>query len=261
MSAEVRVRNLVFDIHGVLLGRTEPAGRMAAGPVLDKLRGRGYRIRFVTNTSSTSPEALAKSLVAEGIDATPDEVFTAATTVGTYLGAGTVRRNLFVVGSDQLRTEITRIASDTVRLCGPAEADVVVVTRDPDLTEETLDLLRGNRTAQLIATCRDGRFASGAGLAQGPGPTVERVERALGRTAQILGKPNQYVLRAVMRLTPQDIAETVVIGDSIEQDVMLARSAGARWFLLAEPETAAPPSGTGTGQLINALDEMLELLP
>jgi arabinose operon protein AraL len=264
LTAPPRVRNLVFDIHGVLLGRTEPPGHLPAAAVLARLRDRGYRIRFITNTSSVARATMANALMDAGIAATPSDVFTAATTVGTYLRTSPMPRRLFVIGSDELRREITRVGGDAVQWCGPDEADTVVVSRDPGLDRATLDLLRANGNVRLVATCRDARFPNGGRLEQGPGPTVERVEQALGKTAHVLGKPNHYVLSEVMGLTPQDIAETLVIGDSVEQDVMLARNAGARWLLLAGPATAAePPPACDPrcpGRLINALDEMLELL-
>lgn len=263
-AALPRVRNLVFDIHGVLLGRTEPPGHLPAGAVLDALRGRGHRISFVTNTSSVPRATMANALVDAGIAATPSEVFTAATTVSTYLKTGSpVPLRVFVIGSAELRREITDIAGDAVRWSGPGEADVVVVSRAPDLDEATVQELRGNSAVQLVATCRDARFADGGRLVQGPGPTVERVEQALGKTAHVLGKPNHYVLTDVMGLSRQDIAETLVIGDSIEQDVMLARNAGARWVLLAGPATeAGPPPADDPWCLgpVKALDDLLELV-
>lgn len=253
------VRTLVFDVHGVLLGRTEPAGHLGPDAVLARLRDRGHRIRFVTNSSSVSRAAMAGALADAGIAAAPSEVYTTATTVGTYLKAGPAPRDVFVIGSDQLRAEITRVAGDAVRWAGPDEADTVVVSRSPDLDESTLDALRGNTAVRLVATCRDARFSDGGRMVAGPGPTVERVERALGKTATVLGKPNHYVLSDVMRLTARDLADTVVIGDSVEQDVKLARNAGTGWLLLADPATTAEPPPDGPpGRLINALDEMLE---
>jgi arabinose operon protein AraL len=258
-----RVRNLVFDIHGVLLGRTEPPGHRPASAVLAALGERGHRIRFVTNGSSVPRAAVAAALTEAGVAATPSDVFTAGTTVGTYLAAGPAPQRVFVIGSDELRKEITRVAGNAVEWSGPADADVVVVSRAPDLDETTLDQLRGNSAVRLVATCRDVRFADGDRLVAGPGPTVERVEHALGKTAHVLGKPNHYVLTEVMGLRPQDIAETLVIGDSVEQDVMLARNAGARWVLLAGPATeAAPPPADDPLCLgpVTALDDLLELV-
>ena len=241
--------NLVFDIHGVLLGRTEPPGHLPAGAVLATLRDLGHRIRFVTNGSSVPRAAMAGALEDAGIAAEPSDVFTTATTVCTYLKANALSR-VFVIGSDVLRKEVEHVAE----LCGPEEAEVVVVSRDPNLDHAALDAVRED--VHLLATCRDARFADGDRLVPGPGPTVERVEQALGMTALVLGKPNPYVLTAVMGLSPRDIAETVVIGDSVDQDVQLARNAGARSLLLTGTTS---PDSTSPGS-IKALDEMLEVL-
>ena len=66
-----RYRYLVFDIHGILLGRTEPAGHLPAVAVMSRLRAAGYGIRFLTNTSSVSRTIMAAALEDVGIAADP----------------------------------------------------------------------------------------------------------------------------------------------------------------------------------------------
>jgi arabinose operon protein AraL len=259
-----RYRYLVFDIHGVLLGRTEPAGHLSAVAVMSRLRAAGYGIRFLTNTSSVSRTNMAAVLEDVGIAADPSEVFTAATTVAHYLRHVESPQRLFVIGSDELRQEITRVSGTAIFWSGPDEADVAVVSRDPSLGQAILEPLCRNEGVRLIATCRDSRFPNGDGLDIGPGPTVELVERTLGKTAKVLGKPNHYVLTAVMGLTPKELAATLVIGDSPDQDIALANRAGASSVLLSTPGSAVSRetdnSAPRPDRVIATLDELLEFL-
>ncbi|UUZ54253.1 HAD hydrolase-like protein [Massilia sp. H-1] len=102
---------------------------------------------------------------------------------------------------------------------------MVVVSRARLLDRDTLDQLACNRGVRLLATCRDARFPNGERVDIGPGPTVELVESALGRAAHVLGKPNPYALTAVMGIPRGELAATLIIGDSLHQDIALANNA------------------------------------
>lgn len=260
-------RHLVFDIHGVLLGRSEPAGHLPPGTVLARLRDSGYAIRFLTNASSVSRQKMAAMLEYAGIEADSSEVFTAATTVAHYLRHGDAPQRLFSIGSDELRDEITRTAGAAIRWVGPAEANVVVVSRAPALDQDTLELLGGNAGIRLIATCRDSHFPNGNRIDIGPGPTVHLVEHLLGQVAYVLGKPNPYVLTAVMGIAPGEMAATLVIGDSLGQDIALANNAGAGSVLMvtsdARPAVAAREAQASLprpDRRMRAIDELLYFL-
>lgn len=265
-----RFRHLVFDIHGVLLGRFEPAGHLPPGAVMARLRAAGYGIRFLTNASSVSRGKMAAILEDAGIEADSSEVFTAATTVAHYLRHGDTPRRLFAIGSDELRDEITRTGGNAIRWVGPDEAEVVVVSRDPTLDRTTLDLLGRNGGIHLIATCRDSRFPNGERIDIGPGPTVELVEHTLGQVAHVLGKPNQYVLTTVMGIASGEMAATLVIGDSLDQDIALANNVGAGSVLLLPPNagrsaaaacaTQADGAFPRPDRVIRAIDELLDFL-
>lgn len=271
---------VIFDIHGVLLGRTEPPGHRPAGEIVDGLRRAGYPVRFLTNGSSNPRAALCAQLAQAGIEAEAAEVFTAAHSAAHYLrrrgDAGEVRR-VWVIGSPALREEIRCGCGRAVEWAAvPEEADTVVVSRDPSLTDDLLARLANVASLDLIATCRDRQFPAGAGLETGPGPTVVRVEQALRRSAHVVGKPNPYVLTQVMGLGAELLPYTVVVGDSPEQDIALARRAGARSVLLAGPGPGSSPSAGAApardpapvasdpsheaDHTIRALDQLMSLL-
>lgn len=170
-----------------------------------------------------------------------------------------------MIGSPGLREEIARSCGPAVAWADPEDADTLVVSRDPNLSDDLLARLARTRDLRLIATCRDLAFPSGTALEPGPGQTLARVERVLGRTALVAGKPNPEVLTAVMGIPAAELADTLVVGDSPEQDIALGRQAGARTVLIAPPPGSPPhPDGRAGGvaadHVIHALDELLELL-
>ncbi|AXE30526.1 hypothetical protein DK842_11820 [Chromobacterium phragmitis] len=247
---------LIFDLHGVLLGRREPAGHLAAGEVLRLLRAAGHPVRFLTNSSSVGRPQVVKLLADAGIAAEAEEIYTAAMTVAHYLRRCGRRRRLFVVGSDALRAELDAGCGEWLEWARPEEADTVVASRDPGLDQDTLERLARSRLPQLIATCRDRSFPDGDAHQAGPGVTVARVEQALETRALVLGKPNPYVLSSLMSL-PGHASDCVVIGDSLQQDVALARNAGARAVLVGD---GGGEDGPSPDYRVDALDQLLHLL-
>ena len=252
---------LVFDIHGVLLGRREPAGHRPAGEVLARLRSAGYTMAFVTNGSSVTQEQLAAKLQAAGVQAEPDQIVTAAMVMAERVARLPGPRRLFAIGSDALREQVSRRLQSRAHWVAPEEADTVLVSRDPALCEDTLERLRRARAPLLLATCRDARFPSESCIDIGPGPTVDRVEAALGLPVQVVGKPDPFVLTQVLGIAPAQLRHTVVVGDSPEQDVALARRARARSVLLMAPGAKVPTGPeTRPDHAITALDALWSVL-
>jgi len=232
-----RYKYFVIDIHGVLIGRDRAPSDISAGEVVMKLRKTGSAIRFLTNSSSVSRAAVVEQLLCAGVAAHNEEVFTTAITTGFYLRGTGVKHRLYVIGSPNLRLEIANICGTQIEWVDPEEAATVIVSRDPRLTEETLGRLGKTPEVFLIATCRDPHFPTRNGVAVGSGPTVERVERALGKTAFVIGKPNPYVLTAVMGIPAEDLGATLVVGDSLAQDVALGRNSGCDTALITTAGT------------------------
>ena len=256
---------LIFDIHGVLIGRREPAGHRSPGAVVAALRRAGHPLRFLTNSSSVSRWMLVEQLAAAGVHAEAGEIFTAAGTVAHYLRSRAEPCRLFLIGSDGLRAEIEHSCGARVAWAAPEQADTVVISRDPSLDKKLLDRLAQASRPRLIATCRDRHFPNGVEVATGPGSTVRYVEQALGRNAWVIGKPNTYVLTEVMGLSAEQLANTIVIGDSLEQDVALCETIGARAVLVVNDPIPAGTESRGTSARhphhpIRALDQLFSIL-
>lgn len=261
MTAAAAARpHIILDVHGVILGLDVEA-EACARETIGYLRAAGFPLRFLTNSSSVSRSKLVRDLASAGIVADEAEVFTSATTVATFLRSKARSLGLYVVGSPSLREEIQRVCGELIDWSSPEDADVIVVSRAPWLDEHLLKRLAANEHAIILATCRDGYFADGSGTHVGPGRTVTLVERAAERTAVVVGKPNPYVLTDVMNLNEQEIRRCLVVGDSIAQDVMLARNAQARSvFLSPSSDAPADASDAQPDFTIRRLNELLTVI-
>ena len=65
----------------------------------------------------------------------------------------------------------------------------------------------------LIAVHKARYYKRSDGLALGPGPFIEALEYASGRTADIVGKPEPSFFQSALDLLGASAEETVMIGD------------------------------------------------
>lgn len=101
--------------------------------------------------------------------------------------------------------------------------DYLVVGLDRELSYTRL--LRAQQAvlhgATLIATNRDGQYPVENGrVTPGAGSIVAAVEAATDRKAVSIGKPEPLGLETVMRLAEATPAETVMIGDRLDTDIL-----------------------------------------
>ncbi|WP_170175662.1 HAD hydrolase-like protein [Propionibacterium australiense] len=245
-------KHAIVDVHGVLLGRqhydASPPGDLISG-----LREAGYSVHIVTNSSSITAVDLASELVANGVPVCASDVVTMAMVAAHRLSSIGVSE-VAVIGSDVLRAELERLVPD-LKIVEVGESEVLLVTRDPALTEGTLDRIRRLPPRRIFATCKDAIFADASGIHAGPGATVRRVELAAGREAILVGKPDPYMITEYLGLRGDDLDTAVVIGDSLTEDAELAERAGCRALIIGTPEVTSC-------DLLNVarLDQALDIL-
>ncbi|CAM2962228.1 HAD hydrolase-like protein [Propionibacterium acidifaciens] len=229
-------RHAVVDVHGVLLGR-QRYDASSPGDFIVGLRDAGYLVHIITNSSSVTAADLTSELLAHGVKVCMSEVITMAM-VAAYRLSSLGVDEVAVIGSDVLRAELERLVCG-LRVTEVGASEVLLVTRDPDLTEETLDCVRRRPPRLIFATCRDTAFADASGVHAGPGITVHQVELAADREATLVGKPDPYVITEYLGLRGNELDTAVVIGDSLTQDAELAKRAGCRVLITGTPGTAS----------------------
>jgi 4-nitrophenyl phosphatase len=148
--------------------------------------------------------------------------------------------------------------------------DVVVAGLDTDVTYGRLacasEAIRGG--ARFIATNRDPNYPHEKGMMPGAGSIVAAVETASGVVPVSLGKPGPLLLQVAAHAVGDDVADAVMIGDSLHSDIAAAHAVGARSVLMLtgisrrEQAEALPPSERPTAiaadaaELATALDRL-----
>ena len=233
------IKALLLDLDGVVyLGpRLIPGVKNA----LRTLAKRGIRLLYVTNNSTLTRAGFASKLRALGLPAPDPSVMNAA-----FAAAALIRRRhgknarVVVVGEHGLPQELrsaglrpyetrTRAAWERWRM-NAGRISAVVTSFDRTLTYwklcAALDAL--NAGAELVAANMDPTWPSEQGIMPGTGSLVSLLAFASGKTPIIAGKPDPAMFRMLLKAHRLSPAETLVIGDRLDVDIVAGKRLGAR---------------------------------
>ena len=239
---------LLVDLDGVVYRGAEPVPGVAA--VLAARAAAGDDVVYVTNNSMWYRTEYVTRLSSMGAPVAPDRVISSARATALYLRdlQPPVKR-ILVVGGSGLVHEISDVGIEVVFSGDAAErwqangrdpgaavgpVDCVVVGLDMEFTYARLacasDAIRAG--ARFVATNRDPAYPHEKGVIPGSGSIVAAVEAASGCVPVSIGKPERLLLEVAAHAVGANVADAVMIGDSVVTDVPAARAVGARSVLM-----------------------------
>lgn len=182
------------------------------------LRERAIPFVFLTNNSQRTRRDVVRRLQRMGIDVEPEHVFTCAMATARYLARQKPGGTAFVIGEGGLLTALHNNGFAIV----DKDPDYVVVgegrTLNFEMVEAALGMLLGG--AKLIATNPDPNCPTQDGLRPGCGAIVAMLEAASGLKAFSVGKPSPVMLRGARKELGLSTDQTIVIGDTMETDIL-----------------------------------------
>src|SRR5881397_3037165 len=184
-----------------------------------ELREAGVPFLFLTNNSQRTRRDVATKLQRMGIDADESHVFTCAMATARFLARQKPGGTAYVIGEGGLLTALHRNGYSVV----DRDPDYVVVgegrTLNFEMVEKALGMILGG--AKLVATNLDPNCPTETGGTRpGCGAIVAMLEAAAGVKAFSVGKPSPVMLRAARKELGLSTDQTVVIGDTMETDVL-----------------------------------------
>jgi glycerol-1-phosphatase len=217
--------HVLLDLDGCVWVGDEPTP--GAVEAIAALRQAAKRVAFITNNSRQSGEDFVRKLWSLGIQASLEEVVTAAGAIQHVLAERFESGSAVVLGTAALQRHVIDAGLRIVNGTDFAtRAGVVVVGLDDalryaDLRDATLAIHGG---ATLLAANRDPTMPMPEGPWPGTGAIVAAIETATGATAEIVGKPEPQLFRTALdRLGP---GRTLMIGDRVATDLAGAAAAG-----------------------------------
>ena len=243
----------MFDLDGVVYLGDEVVA--AAPGALERVRGLGVKVAFVTNNSYRPPDLVAEKLNRLGVKATDGEVLTSAQAAVRLLGGrdGLEGVRVLVVGGPGLRQALEAAGARLVDGSEWREAEVVAVGFDPELTysrvrDATLAIRAG---ARFVGSNPDTTLPTPEGLWPGAGATLALLRASTGVRPEVAGKPERALLEtAAAAIGP---GPYLMVGDRADTDLDGAHRLGWSTALVLSGVTRL----ADLPELTNAPDHLL----
>lgn len=224
-----RFGGYVFDLDGTLyLGDQLLPG---AAETVASIREAGGRVAFLTNKPLESPAAYAAKLTELGIPAAEVEVVSSTDALLRYLDHHAKGTRILPIAEPLLvgllrdrRFETLDPASDD-----PTTADLVVVSWDRTFDYARLvAAFRAVRAgARIVATNPDPFCPTPDGDLPDCAAMLAAIEASTGARAEaIVGKPSPHMAATLLDRLALPPDDTLLVGDRLMTDVLMAREAG-----------------------------------
>src|SRR5580700_7253886 len=220
---------ILLDVDGVLHVSGEPIP--GAIDAVRGLRSDGHRIRFVTNSTTTSRSELGARLRRMGFAIDDDELQTTGDVARRVLrGKRVLALTMGGFLDDLGDLELIGMNADAVLVGGADESD------EPGRIYSYLNLNRAflelQAGAELYCLHRNRWWQTASGPRLDAGAVVAGLEYAAGIEAIVLGKPSPQYFAAALEAIDADPELTWMVGDDLEGDIAGAQRQGMRTVLV-----------------------------
>lgn len=253
----------VFDLDGVIYrGNTLLPG---VKQTLVTLERKGEKICFLSNNSTLSRRGYRKKLGKMGLNLREDQLFPSSYLCALYFSQqNQTSGKVMIIGEKGLFEELKAIG---LRISWvPSEVKWVVVGLDRKLTFRKLSLayqaiIKG---AHFIATNTDVTYPLEETTIPAAGAIVKAIEVSTGKAPLVLGKPETFGLKIVLKRAGYSPSQTVLVGDRLETDITAGNKLGINTVLVLsgisslEQVKKAPPCAKPR-YIISNLEELLSL--
>jgi len=203
---------------------------------IQRLRETETRFLFLTNNSQRTRRDVAMKLCRMGIEATERDIFTCSMATARFVAHQKPGGSAYVIGEGGLLNALHLNGYSVVE----DNPDFVIVgegrTMTFEMIEKAVRLVASG--ARLIATNLDPNCPTEAGIRPGCGAIAAMIESATGKKAFSVGKPSPIMMRAARKQLGLTSEETVMVGDTMETDILGGVGLGYRTILVMSGGTS-----------------------
>ena len=220
-------KGFLVDMDGVIYSGDDLIP--GADKFVAELKSREIPFLFLTNNSQRTPRDVVNKLAGIGIEAEEKDVFTSAMATAWFLARQKPHGGAYVLGEGGLLTSLH-------------EQGITLVTRDPDfvvvgegrnftleMVNNAVEMILGG--AKLVATNLDPSPKKKGWSNLGIRAIVAMLEEATGIKAFSVGKPSPVMMRVARKKIGLATADTTIIGDTMDTDIIGGLQVGYRTVL------------------------------
>jgi 4-nitrophenyl phosphatase len=218
-------RAVLFDMDGVIYVGNQPLPGVQA--LFDYLDLSGRHWLCITNNASNTSAMFAEKLANMGIRTNPSHILGSAEATASWLAAQAPRGSkVIMLGMEGLRSALLHEGFELVT--DPLAAEYAVAGINFHLHYEQLaDIALAIRNgARFIGTNIDPTYPSERGQIPGTGSILALLSAATGVQPEVVGKPYPGMYQLAMRRLAAQPAETLMVGDRYETDIVGAVKLG-----------------------------------
>lgn len=224
-----------FDLDGTIYeGSKRVSG---SNTIVNYFRNQGKKVFFTTNNSTKTRKQIYERLVKMGIDAQLEEVVTSGYIAANY-ALETEMKDIYIFGSVNLIHEFQNAG---VSVNQDTNAENLLIGYDPNMTYEDLtSAVRVAINAKCIIACNKEKVypKENGMLFPGCGAMVAPIEWCSGKSADlVIGKPNTMMIDYIVTKNKLSPSRVLVIGDTYESDIEMAKRAGALSILISQKDS------------------------
>ncbi|HEY2587619.1 MAG TPA: HAD-IIA family hydrolase [Tepidisphaeraceae bacterium] len=185
---------------------------------------------FLTNNSQRTRRDVQTRLARMGIAVGEDHIFTCAMATARFLARQKPHGTAYVIGEGGLLHALHENGYAIV----DHDPDYVVVGEGRTFTMEMVEaaVRMIDQGAKLVATNLDPNCPTPHGPRPGCGAIVAMLETATGIKAFSVGKPSPVMMRAARKQLDLETEQTVMVGDTMETDIVGGVQMGYRTVLV-----------------------------
>ncbi|MDI9504502.1 MAG: HAD-IIA family hydrolase [Bacillota bacterium] len=185
---------------------------------------------FLTNNSGYTPLELRQKLERMGLEVPEERFYTSALATAAFLKEQAPGCSAYVIGEAGLLNALYDVGI-TMNDVNP---DYVVVGEGRSYSLDTLtkaaNLVLGG--AKLIGANSDLTGPIESGIAPACRALIAPIELATGKEAYFCGKPNPLMMRTGLRILGCHSAESVMVGDRMDTDIISGMECGMSTILV-----------------------------
>lgn len=251
------IRGLILDMDGVLWLDSTPIGNLSE--IFDVIKKKGFRFIMATNNASRASHQYVEKLAGFGVQVEPWQVIGSADATANYLkNRFPDGGEIYAIGEQPLISTLKEEGFTH----GSKNPLAVVVALDrginyEKLTEATLLLRRG---IPFIGTNPDRSYPIPEGQAPGAGAILAALEAASEIQPTVMGKPKPHLYKLALERLGTSPAETLVIGDRLETDILGAQRVGCLAALVLTGVATAQEAEKWSPPLDFIADDLFHLI-
>jgi HAD superfamily hydrolase (TIGR01450 family) len=237
MRPRLPYRGWLFDLDGTIyLGERLIPG---ADATVAALRAAGRRLAFLSNKPLQTRAEYAAKLTRLGVPAAPDDVINSSLVLARYLRDRDPGAPVFVIGETPMQQEMAAHGFE-VRPDERVRWVVIAFDRTFDYAKLNTALQAVKQGARLIATNPDRTCPVEGGEIPDCAGMIAAVEAVTDRKVEtIVGKPSPIILEVALAALGVPAADTAIVGDRIETDIVMGRRLGLGTVLVLSGITRA----------------------